>query len=132
MKIAITGATGFIGSRLVEKLSLNHHEIIVLTRNSTTAFKRFPKEKFPKINIIEYEPTKSGDWQQAISGCDAVVNFAGEPIAERWTATYKQAILESRQLVTRKLVEAIHQATIKPKVLVNASAIGYYGTLWIK
>ena len=128
MKIAITGATGFIGSRLTERLSHKNHEIVVFTRNSTNAYKRFPKEKFPKIKIIDYDPTQPGDWQAAISGCDAVVNLAGEPIAERWSASYKQAILESRQRVTHNLVDAVHQATVKPKVLVNASAIGYYGT----
>ena len=128
MKIAITGATGFIGSRLVEQLSRNRHEIVVFSRNTTNADQCFPKRKFSNLNIVNYDPRQSGDWQQAISGCDAVVNLAGEPIAERWTTAYKQAILESRQLLTRKLVEAIHQATVKPKVLVSASAIGYYGT----
>jgi uncharacterized protein (TIGR01777 family) len=72
--------------------------------------------------------TESGAWQQAISGCNGVVNLAGEPIAERWTPEHKKAILESRQLGTQKLVEAISQASPKPAVLVNASAIGYYGT----
>jgi hypothetical protein len=57
-----------------------------------------------------------------------VVNLAGEPIAERWTPEHKKAILDSRQLGTRKIVEAISQANPKPSVLINASAIGYYGT----
>ncbi|MGL5078356.1 MAG: thylakoid membrane protein ThyD, partial [Waterburya sp.] len=66
--------------------------------------------------------------QQRVSGCDAVINLAGEPIAERWTSQQKQAIMESRQLGTRKLVEAIAMAAEKPQVLVSGSAIGYYGT----
>jgi uncharacterized protein (TIGR01777 family) len=77
---------------------------------------------------VQYTPQESGDWQQKVSGCDAVINLAGEPIAERWTPQHKQAIMESRQLGTRKIVEAIAMASQKPQVLVSASAIGYYGT----
>ncbi len=128
MKIAITGATGFVGSRLVEQLNTQGHQILVLTRNSSKAQKVFPRSAFPKLEIVEYTPTESGSWQQAISGCDGVVNLAGEPISERWTPEHKQAILESRQLGTRKLVEAIAKAEVKPQVLVSGSAIGYYGT----
>jgi hypothetical protein len=81
------------------------------------------------LEIVAYTPTESGSWQQAIAGCDAVVHLAGEPIAEtRWTPERKQEILKSRQLSTQKIVEAIAQANPKPTVLVNASAIGYYGT----
>jgi uncharacterized protein (TIGR01777 family) len=128
MKIAITGATGFVGSRLVEKLTASGQQILVLTRNPERARLLFPAAKFPNLEIVGCQTTKSGVWQQAISGCDAVVNFAGEPIAERWSAESKKAILESRQLGTRNIVEAISQASAKPSVLVNASAIGYYGT----
>ncbi len=128
MKIAITGATGFVGTRLVEQLNTQGHQILVLTRNSSKAQKVFPRSAFPKLEIVEYTPTESGSWQQAISGCDGVVNLAGEPISERWTPEHKQAILESRQLGTRKLVEAIAKAEVKPQVLVSGSAIGYYGT----
>ena len=73
-------------------------------------------------------PQESGDWQQRVSGCDAVINLAGEPIGERWSPQQKQAIMESRQIGTRKLVEAIAMAEQKPKVLVSGSAVGYYGT----
>ncbi|HEY9601728.1 MAG TPA: TIGR01777 family oxidoreductase, partial [Allocoleopsis sp.] len=87
------------------------------------------KRAFPKLEIVEYTPTESGSWQKAIAGCDAVVNLAGEPIAEsRWTPQQKQEILNSRQLGTQKIVEAIVQANPKPSVLINTSAIGYYGT----
>ena len=128
MKVAITGATGFVGSRLVEKLHDREHQILVFTRNSTKAKKVFPNSAFPNLETIEYNPKESGDWQQAISGCDAVINLAGEPISERWTPQHKREIMESRQLGTRKIVEAIKQAESKPKVLINSSAIGYYGT----
>lgn len=129
MKVAITGATGFVGSRLVERLHAEGHQVLVLTRNPTAAQKVFPNSAFPNLEIIVYTPTESGSWQQAIAGCDGVVNLAGEPIAEgRWTPERKQEILKSRQLGTQKIVEAINKADPKPSVLVNASAIGYYGT----
>lgn len=124
MKVAITGATGFVGSRLVEQLQVQGHQPRILTRKPAAALRTFPN-----LEIVAYTPTESGDWQQAIAGCDAVVNLAGEPIAEkRWTPQEKEEILNSRKLGTQKIVEAIAQANPKPKVLVNASAIGYYGT----
>ncbi|BAY10438.1 thylakoid membrane protein ThyD [Calothrix sp. NIES-2098] len=129
MKVAIAGATGFVGSRLVERLHQEGNSILVLTRNTAFAQKAFPAQAFPNVEIVTYQPTASGSWQDAIAGCDAVVNLAGEPIAEeRWTAEHKQKILNSRKLGTQKIVEAIVRANPKPKVLVNASAIGYYGT----
>ncbi|MBO1053494.1 TIGR01777 family oxidoreductase [Dolichospermum circinale] len=129
MKIAISGATGFVGSRLVERLHTEGHRILVLTRNSTFAQKVFPSPAFPNLEIIAYTPSVSGSWQDAISGCDGVVNLAGEPIAEgRWTPERKQEILNTRKLGTQKIVEAIAKANPHPIVLVNTSAIGYYGT----
>ncbi|MGQ9869641.1 thylakoid membrane protein ThyD [Leptodesmis sp.] len=128
MKVAVTGATGFVGHRLVERLQAEGHQVVVFTRNPDRAAKVFPKTAFPAVAIVAYTPTVAGEWQQAIAGCDGVVNLAGEPISERWTAAHKQAILESRKLGTRRIVEAIVQANPKPQVLVNASAIGYYGT----
>jgi len=129
MKVVITGATGFVGSRLVERLQVEGHQVLVLTRNPATAQKIFPQSSFPNLEITAYTPTESGSWQEAIAGCDGVVNLAGEPIAEeRWTPERKQEILKSRQLGTQKIVEAIAKANPKPSVLVNASAIGYYGT----
>ncbi len=124
MKVAITGATGFVGSRLVERLQAQGHQPLILTRNRAAALRAFPN-----LEIVAYTPTESGSWQQAIAGCDAVVNLAGESIAEsRWTPKHKQEILDSRKLGTQKIVEAITRANPKPTVLINASAIGYYGT----
>jgi uncharacterized protein len=124
MKIAIAGATGFVGSRLVEQLQAQGHEVVIFTRSPQQVGNRFGQAQ-----VVGYEPLKSGEWQQAISGCDAVVNLAGEPIAEkRWTPAQKRTILDSRQIGTHKIVEAIAAANVKPAVLINASAIGYYGT----
>ncbi|NJL35419.1 MAG: TIGR01777 family protein [Leptolyngbyaceae cyanobacterium SM1_4_3] len=129
MKVAVTGATGFVGNRLVERLNAEGHTVVVLTRNLDRGKRVFPTSAFPKVEVVAYTPLESGEWQAVISGCDGVVNLAGEPIAEgRWTPQRKQAILDSRKIGTEKIVEAIAQANPKPSVLVNASAIGYYGS----
>jgi uncharacterized protein len=128
MKIAITGATGFIGSKLVKKLSDRGEEIVIFVRDLEKAKRIFPSAAFPKLTIVHADLKVAGEWQQNLSNCDAVVNLAGEPIAERWTIEQKQNILDSRKLGTRNLVAAIQAAETKPKVLVSASAVGYYGT----
>ena len=127
MKIAITGATGFVGRKLVEKLAPDH-QIIILTRNIDNARSSFSPSILPNLEFINYNPRQLGDWHTKINGCNAVINLAGAPIAERWTDTYKQEILDSRQLGTKNIVSAIEQCEEKPEVLINASAIGYYGT----
>ena len=129
MKVAITGATGFVGQPLVRQLTENDSSVVVLTRNPQRARQLFPESEFPKLEVVAYNPRESGTWQESISGCTGVVNLAGAPIADhRWTADYKREILESRTLTTEKLVEAIAAAPERPQVLVNASAVGYYGT----
>ena len=129
MKVAITGATGFVGSRLVERLQAEGHSIVVLTRSVDHGRRVFPAEAFPRVEVVGYSPIESGDWQSgALSGCDGVVNLAGAPISERWSDDHKQAIMDSRKIGTEKLVEALAQIDPKPAVWVNASAIGYYGT----
>ncbi|MBV5261616.1 TIGR01777 family protein [Synechococcus moorigangaii CMS01] len=128
MKIAITGATGLVGQRLVERLH-GDHQLLILTRNEAKAQGIFPASAYPNLQIMAYTPTESGSWQDSISGCEAVINLAGAPIAEqRWTPSYKEEIRRSRQVGTEKIVEAIAKAANKPKVLINASAVGYYGT----
>lgn len=128
MKIAVTGSTGFIGSQLVKTLIEKGHSLILLVRNPDKARRLWSADQLAHVEIVPYQATASGDWQQVISGCDAVINLAGTPIAERWTPEYKDSILQTRQLGTQRLVEAIAQASSRPKVLINASAIGFYGT----
>jgi uncharacterized protein len=129
MKVAIAGATGFVGSCLVKRLQKEGMEVVILTRSASHAQSVFPSTAFPNVNIVTYTPTASGSWQSTIASCDGVVNLAGEPIGEgRWTSERKQEILNSRKLGTQKIVEAIASSNPKPNVLVNASAIGYYGT----
>ncbi len=101
--------------------------MVAFTRNVSSAERVLPKSE--NLEIVAYSPKEAGDWQSKIAGCDGVVNLAGEPIAEnRWTPELKKTLLESRTLTTQNVVNAIAQATPKPTVLVNASAIGFYGT----
>jgi uncharacterized protein (TIGR01777 family) len=129
MKIVVTGATGFVGEKLVERLHALGDRIVVLARNPQKATRQFPQDTFPNVEVIGYTPLELGDWAKAISGSDAVINLAGEPLAGvRWTNKRKQEIRDSRILTTKVLVEAIAKADVKPQVLINGSAIGYYST----
>jgi uncharacterized protein len=129
MKIVLTGATGFVGEKLVEQLHALGDRIIVLARNPQKATRQFPPDIFPNVEVISYTPFVLGDWAKAISGSDAVINLAGEPLAGvRWTDKRKQEIRDSRILTTKVLVAAIAKADVKPPVLISGSAIGYYGT----
>ncbi|MEY3298720.1 MAG: hypothetical protein RLZZ597_1980, partial [Cyanobacteriota bacterium] len=67
MKIAITGATGFVGSRLVERLQEEGHDIVVFTRSADLGRKMFPEADFPKVALVEYTPLAFGAWQGALS-----------------------------------------------------------------
>ena len=118
MTVLVTGATGLIGSRLVTQLQSRGEPVRILTRNPSRAQQLLPQAQvFPWPRLAE-----------AVEGCRGVVNLAGEPIIGRWTPTRKQAIRESRTQGTQRLVQAMAQAAARPPVLVNASAIGYYGT----
>ena len=117
MKVAITGATGFVGSRLVERLQKQGTKILVLTRDTERARKLFPSLAYPDVEITAYTPTVSGSWQNEITSTEAIVNLAGAPISEgRWTTERKREILNSRKLTTQKIVEAVTKSRTKPKV----------------
>ena len=129
MKVAITGATGFVGRRLVERLIQEGHDMVLFVRDAAKAQKIFRQTSTDKIDIVTYQPKQSGEWQPLLAACDGVVNLAGEPLFdERWNSNSKQEILDSRSIGTEKVVEAIGAAETKPQVLVSASAVGYYGT----
>lgn len=104
MKVAVTGASGFIGRRAAELLRNRGHETRPLSLRSA--------------------PTLAGSG--LLNGCDAVVHLAGEPIAQRWTVAAKKRILDSRVEGTRALLSAMREHP--PNVLVSASGIGYYGS----
>uniref|UniRef100_J3LIT5 NAD-dependent epimerase/dehydratase domain-containing protein n=1 Tax=Oryza brachyantha TaxID=4533 RepID=J3LIT5_ORYBR len=125
MTISITGATGFVGRRLVQKLLSEDHKVCVLTRSASKATSIFPASKCPGITIAE-----QGDWDKCIQGSTAVVNLAGMPISTRWSPEIKKEIKESRINVTSKVVNYINNASVdaRPSVFVSATAIGFFGT----
>ncbi|MFN5515810.1 MAG: TIGR01777 family oxidoreductase [Cyanobacteriota bacterium] len=123
MKIALTGATGFIGQTLVPRLTSAGHALVLFVRDADKARRCFPQTQFPQAEIVA-DPDA---WSEALKDCQAAINLAGEPISERWTPEYKERILASRRDITRRLVKAIAQGNPKPRVLISASAIGYYG-----
>lgn len=124
MRIIITGATGFIGAPLCSALKNAGHRVTVLTRSRDAA----EKSLGAGYELVEWQPPTSGEWEAAIGGAEGVINLAGENIgASRWTKKRKQVIIGSRLAATGAIVNAIGKAKNKPKVLVNASAVGFYG-----
>lgn len=121
MKIIATGGTGFIGRALVGELTRQGHEVVVLTRKAG-----HPAQS--TVRFVEWDALSAGPWQAEVASADAVVNLAGEPIAEgRWTDARKRLLLTSRILATRLLVEAIVGRSTTLPVFISASGIGYYG-----
>ncbi len=117
MKLVIAGGTGFIGERLRQAAISKGHEVVILSRRS--------QRDFP---AVVWDAKSSGEWQSALEKADAVVNLCGTSIVEgRWNVRQKKQIYDSRILPTRALVAALSQAQEKPKALINASAIGFYG-----
>ncbi len=125
MRVIITGATGFIGRALTEALLKEGHDLVLVTRS-------IPKEKSissVKLHFSIWFPDNESEILKEIDGADAVINLAGEPIVgKRWTDSQKQKLLESRVHSTRCIARSIEKATRRPKILINASAIGYYGS----
>lgn len=120
MNIVVTGGSGFIGANLCGVLIAAGHTVTALgTRN------RHRLEGTPNFNYLNADTTQTGAWQQEIRGMNAAVNLAGRTIFHRWTDRYKEEIYNSRIRTTRNLVDAISGQG--PMVLVNASAVGYYG-----
>lgn len=120
MRIVLAGATGFLGRPLLESLDRARHSLTVLTRRP---------RGLAGIREVRWEPDGSvGAWGEVVDGADAVVNLAGASIAAgRWTAARKAELTESRLLSTRSLVAAIERSRARPALLINSSAVGYYG-----
>ena len=124
MRIIVTGGTGFIGRALVNELVENGHSVTVLSRNALKARMLLPSS----ATCIDWNPRSVGIWSEVFQGADAVINLAGEPIAEgRWTQARKDLIRDSRVSVTKAVVDGLRSHATQSCVLVNASGIGYYG-----
>jgi len=129
MRVIITGGTGLIGTALMKSLAEDGHEVIAISRN--------PRQKEPlppNASFASWDAKTADGWGHLVDGADAVVQLAGASIAgdgflpARWTSERKKLILDSRVNTGHAVVEAIEQAENKPRVLIQASAVGYYGT----
>jgi uncharacterized protein (TIGR01777 family) len=119
MKVAILGGSGFIGSHLTKHLIHKGHQVIIWSRNPEkieTENSALEVEKWPLEGISEHQQL------------DAVINLAGETINQRWTTQAKERIINSRVKTTSLLLKAVEKGYITPKILINGSAVGYYGT----
>ena len=123
-KIVIAGATGFIGHRLTSCLAESEATVVVLTRQPDAI--RTPRH--PLISYVRWDGKNQGEWTRSVDGADAVINLSGQSIAgKRWSKSRKAELLSSRTQPTNTLVQAMKAAGARPPVLINASAVGYYG-----
>ena len=128
MRVFVTGGTGLVGTRLVHKLRERQDQVVLLTRRPVSARERFGKD----VEVVEGDPMQAGPWMDAVAPCDGVINLAGENIFnKRWNDRFLALVRDSRLRATENVVAALarnpRRAGGEPKVLVNASAVGYYG-----
>jgi uncharacterized protein len=117
MKIAVTGASGLVGSGLVKLLQIEGHEVFAMVRRPAQS-----------PNELSWDPATGGVDTGRLSKMDAVIHLAGEGIADkRWTPEQKRKIRESRVDATYKLATAIAACSPRPSVFITASAVGFYG-----
>ncbi len=125
MRVAVSGSSGLIGRALLPALDRAGSEVVRLVRPGARSG---PGDVGPGPGDVVWDPGRQQIDSGGLEGVDAVVHLAGEGIAEgRWSATRKRRILESRTRGTRLLAETLSGLVRRPRVLVSASAIGYYG-----
>lgn len=121
MEIVVTGGTGLIGRHLIPRLLESGHQVTVVTRNP---------EKARQILDSRVILWKGLEDKKNLNHVDAVINLAGEPIADkRWTEQQKERLCQSRWSITQKLADLINASDTPPAVLISGSAAGYYGDL---
>jgi uncharacterized protein (TIGR01777 family) len=123
-RVVIAGATGFIGRALVRELAGSGYQIVALTRHAAASRTRVPDGALP----VEWDGRTAAGWGRHVDGALAVVNLTGDSLAKgRWTRAKKERILASRILPGEALVEAVEEASARPRVFVQGSAVGFYG-----
>jgi uncharacterized protein (TIGR01777 family) len=121
MRVTVTGATGLIGTKVVAALRERGDDVTVLSRRPSDA------RRLLGVDAVRWDPEAEQAPAGALDGRDGVVHLAGEPIAQRWTRASRKRIRSSRELGTTNLVAGLEHADPRPRVLVSASAVGYYG-----
>tara|TARA_Y100000589_G_scaffold324695_1_gene361293 strand:- start:15177 stop:16106 length:930 start_codon:yes stop_codon:yes gene_type:complete len=132
MRLLLLGCTGFIGEKLIPKLIKEGHDLCVVSRKDITQTKKnIPLDKisFLKLNLANKKTWFDEKFINQLRSCDGIINLIGEPIADkRWTSEQKIEIKSSRVIITKNLMENLKRLKINPKVIINASAIGFYGS----
>jgi uncharacterized protein (TIGR01777 family) len=128
MRVFVTGGTGLIGTPLIRRLCRRQDSVLLLTRRPAAARERVADT----CTVVEGDPMREGPWMESIRDCDAVINLAGEGIfGHRWNEEFKTLLRDSRVKSTSNVVRAMAKQPQAPagksKILVNGSAIGYYG-----
>ena len=132
MRLLLLGCTGFVGRELVPQLLQAGHQLTLVSRRLARGYAA--EQADGRVTWLQFDPAVESSWQDgallsALAQADGVVNLAGEPIAEkRWTTSHLKVLEDSRLETTRLLVDALKACATPPAVLVNASAIGFYGT----
>ncbi len=128
MKTLVAGGSGFLGRALVTRLAADGHDVVILSRRPAPPAGRIRTVVWQPDGSAPMESGRAIGWAAEADGADAIVNLAGEGIADRrWTSARKRVLLESRTRSTRSLVSAVRSAAKRPSVFISASAIGYYG-----
>jgi uncharacterized protein (TIGR01777 family) len=123
-RVVITGATGLIGRALCRELIGRGYQVTIFSRSPEAARARVPDA----AAYVQWAPGPPGAWAAYLDGAYGIVNLAGASIAgQRWSPAYKREILESREQGARGLVDAMAGVQVRPRVLVSASGVDYYG-----
>jgi uncharacterized protein (TIGR01777 family) len=124
VNITVIGGSGFIGRSLCPSLVQEGHQVTVLSRNPEKARTRLGAS----IPVSKWNPHPLGTLEQVFAETDAIINLAGEPIADaRWTRNRKGVLRDSRVGTTRLVVNALSNISQRPRMLINASGVGFYG-----
>ena len=132
MRILMLGCTGFIGKSLIPRLISEGHELCLISRKNIDQLKinsSFEKIAFLKLNLAQERSWNDINLLNQLKSCEGIINLSGEPITEkRWSEEQKLEIENSRVNTTSYLMNSLKKNAINPKVIINASAIGFYGT----